>query len=111
MVLRVRQASWMKDDHGIWIEHGKPAITPQEVRDQQDMITQAKALYQQIKTKGTDLSVGPCLGTIGDYAIDIAHNPRIAVDNDPANQCAAYRNGTVNHFIELDVDGNIIRIV
>jgi hypothetical protein len=40
---------------------------------------------------------------------DIAHYPRLAIDDDPANQCAAYRDGTTHHFVELDPEGNLIR--
>jgi len=32
-------------------------------------------------------------------------------DNKIENQCGAYREGRVNHFIELDKDGNVIKIV
>jgi len=52
-----------------------------------------------------------CLGTIGDYAADIVHVPRNDEDNLAENQCEDYRRGKVNHFIELDKDGNIFRIV
>ena len=40
---------------------------------------------------------------------DVAHDPRQAVDDDPANQCAAYRSGEAHHFVELDPDGRFIR--
>jgi hypothetical protein len=58
-----------------------------------------------------DLSAGPCLSNnlIPDWVADIAHNPRQAVDDLPANQCSAYREGQAHHFVELDLDGNLIR--
>ncbi len=51
---------------------------------------------------------GPCLSQNLDnsgYAVDIAHQPRKTVDNNPANQCAA-----PEKFIELDTNCNVIRI-
>jgi len=51
------------------------------------------------------------LGVVGNYAVDIVHVPRSEEDNLIENQCEAYRNGEVNHFIELDKDGEIIRII
>jgi hypothetical protein len=44
-----------------------------------------------------------------DWVADIAHRPRQAVDEDPANQCEAIRSGDAHHFVELDPDGNLIR--
>jgi hypothetical protein len=40
---------------------------------------------------------------------DIAHEPRQPVDDEPANQCARFRNGEAHHFVELDPDGALIR--
>ena len=33
---------------------------------------------------------------------DVARDPRQDVDDEPANQCAAYREGGADHFVELD---------
>ncbi len=52
-----------------------------------------------------------CLGTCGDYAVDIVHVPRTEGDNLIENQCEDYKTGKVNHFIELDKNGEIVRIV
>jgi len=60
---------------------------------------------------------GPCLSddnagwTIDDWVCDVAHSPRQAVDNEPANQCQAYREGRASHFVELDPQCNLIRAV
>ena len=51
-----------------------------------------------------------CLGVVGGYAVDIVHVPRTEEDNLPENQCEDYREGRVSKFIELDKDGNVIRI-
>jgi hypothetical protein len=62
---------------------------------------------------GADLSNGPCLGNPmqqnPDWACDIAHNPRAAVDDIAANQCSAF-SGEAKHFVELDSQCNLIKI-
>ncbi|MBI5405049.1 MAG: hypothetical protein HY976_02385 [Candidatus Kerfeldbacteria bacterium] len=74
-------------------------------------VAQAKALYIAEEAKGRDFSNGPCLSNnlIGDWVADIAHNPRTSIDDRPENQCSAYRDGTAKHFVELDLDGQLIR--
>jgi hypothetical protein len=44
-----------------------------------------------------------------DWAVDVAHDPRQAVDDEPANQCQSYRAGRTHHFVELATDGQLIR--
>jgi hypothetical protein len=73
-------------------------------------IALAKQAYARAKAKGVDMSRGPCLGVIKPgWVADVAHQPRRDVDDDPANQCEAYRSGDADHFVELDPDGNYIR--
>ena len=76
----------------------------------QQAIECALQLYKEEKNKGVDIS-SQCLGVWGDYAVDIVHVPRSSEDNLIENQCQDYRNGKVHHFIELDKNGNIVRIV
>jgi hypothetical protein len=76
-------------------------------------IAAAEVAYADAKAAGTDLSVGPCIANplpapLADWVADIAHDPRTDVDNDPANQCSAFRDGVAHHFVELDPDGNLI---
>jgi hypothetical protein len=60
-----------------------------------------------------DLSNGPCLSEslpgLSDWAVDIAHDPRQPVDDQPANQCQSFRDGETHHFVELTPDGQLIR--
>ena len=71
----------------------------------------ALELYRQADATGMNFS-SQCLGICGDFAVDIVHNPRDdAIDNLIENQCESFRNGEVNHFIELDQEGEIVRIV
>jgi hypothetical protein len=59
------------------------------------------------------MSKGPCLAEqlpgLPDWVVDVAHDPRQPVDDQPANQCARYRNGQAHHFVELDPGGKLIR--
>ncbi len=58
-----------------------------------------------------DLSKGPCLweNNVEDYVCDVAHSPRQDIDNDPSNQCTAYREGRASHFVEVDENCNLMR--
>jgi hypothetical protein len=76
-------------------------------------IDAATAAYEQAKADGVDLVAGPCIAErlpgLDDWVADIAHDPREEVDDDPANQCARYREGEASHFVELTPDGELIR--
>jgi hypothetical protein len=74
------------------------------------IVAKSKEAYADAKARGVDMSRGPCLGVVAeDWVADVAHDPRQDVDDDPANQCAAFRNGTAHHFVELDPNGELIR--
>ena len=70
-------------------------------------------VYATAEAKHIDLSAGPCLAErlpgLPDWVVDVAHDPRQAVDDQPVNQCARYRAGEAHHFVELDPDGELIR--
>lgn len=103
--------TWVKDSRGVYIKHGNPASTPEEVQNQQKQIETAQTLYTYTKSTNKDLSIGPCLGKADENTVvDIAHDPRQSIDDDPANQCPDFREGKALHFIELDPNGEIIRI-
>ena len=80
--------------------------------EQETVINQAKLLYKHTKEKGQDLSNGPCLSNalMPGWVLDIVHSPRQVIDDLPQNQCAAYIEGSAQHFVELDLDGNLIRV-
>jgi hypothetical protein len=75
---------------------------------------EALKLYNQKKAGGMEFN-SQCLGTIEidgiGYAVDIVHVPRTQEDNLSENQCEDYRNRKVSHFVELDKDGNVVRVV
>jgi len=76
----------------------------------EDILKNALNLYIQKKAQEIDMKDGPCLGLIAtDWVLDIAHNPRQAVDEKSENQCPEFISGQAHHFIELDPNGKLIR--
>jgi len=102
--------TWIKDSRGVYVKHGNPSLTPGYVLEQQYMINDSLVLYDEKKTQGMNFS-SQCIGTLDDYAVDIVHVPRVSDDDLPENQCSDYLEGKVHHFIELDENGEIVRIV
>lgn len=76
-------------------------------------MAEAKAAFGKAQASGEDLGAGPCIAEqlpgLPDWVADIAHDPRLPVDDEPANQCARYRSGEAHHFVELAPDGQLIR--
>lgn len=101
--------SWIKDSKGIYIKHGNPSIIPDYVKEQKDSINCANLLYNQKKIEGMEFN-SQCLGICRDFVVEIVHVPRSEEDNLIENQCGDFREGEVKHFIELDKDGNVVRI-
>lgn len=85
---------------------------PGQSYDQDTAVNQAQFLYSQRKQAGVDFSSGPCLSNsvISGWVVDIAHSPRLPIDDLPENQCTAYLQGSAKHFVELDPEGNVIRV-
>jgi len=105
--LRINEDSWIKNENGIWIKHGNPTETPDEVLKQQEVISCA---YDLFKNFSGEIS-SQCLGKCGDYSVNIVHSPRTDEDDKIKNQCEKYIQGKTNSFIELDQEGNIIGII
>lgn len=93
----------------LYLNSGGPKSTPRSEID--TAVNQAKFLYSQRKKADGDFSKGPCLSNalMFGWVADIAHNPRLPIDDLPENQCPAYLEGRAQHFVELDPDGNLIR--
>jgi hypothetical protein len=66
----------------------------------------------QLSSSLMDFTNGPCLddAIAPDWVCDMAHYPREAVDNDPANQCPSYGK-TAHHFVEVTEHCRLIRAV
>jgi hypothetical protein len=85
------------------------ALAARDTREQ--AVELAQQAFQQAQARGAPLARGPCLGIImPGWVSDIAHKPRQALDDQPENQCAAFRSGEAKHFVELDPQGNVIRL-
>jgi len=110
LYFRMNEDTWIRDEKGIYVKQGNPSTTPDYVLEQQRAIAQAQTFYSLAENGRVEFS-SQCLGSFGDYAFDIVHSPRIPEDNLQENQCEEYKNGLVHHFIELDKDGNIVRVV
>ena len=111
--LRGSEDTWIKNENGEYIEHGTPSEVPDYVAEQQTAIIEALQLYQEKKQQGMRFS-SQCLGVVGDnirYAVDIVHVPRNKEDDFIKNQCEDYLDGKIKNFIELDNEGNIVRII
>lgn len=74
-------------------------------------VAQAQYIYRQKSLSGEDFSNGSCLSNdlLFGWVVDIVHSPRVEIDDLPQNQCAAFLEGRAKHFVELDLDGNLVR--
>jgi hypothetical protein len=79
----------------------------------QRAVDEAQAAFRQAQASGLDLNTGPCISeslpSLPDWVADVAHDPRQPIDDQPANQCQRYRSGEAHHFVELNIDGRLIR--
>ncbi len=75
-------------------------------------VNTALMVYESQKKLKKDLSDGPCLSNdlLEDWVADLVHNPRIPEDDLAENQCAALLDGTSTHYVELDLEGNVVRV-
>lgn len=76
------------------------------------MVGRAQKLYKDRKALGIDFTTGPCLTNdlAQDWVADIAHNPRERSDNLAENQCPAFLEGRAKHYVELDIEGEVIKV-
>jgi hypothetical protein len=81
--------------------------------DRDKAVDGAQAAYRQFIATGQPTGQGPCISEslpgLSDWVVDLAHNPRLPLDDEPANQCQRYRNGDAHHFVELEPNGALIR--
>lgn len=86
----------------------KPGIWPEA----DAAVSLANDLYKSEKERGRDFSDGPCLSNsvYHGWVLDLVHNPRQPVDELPQNQCDSYKSGSAKHFVELDLEGNLVRV-
>jgi hypothetical protein len=82
--------------------------------DRDKAVTEAQDARDEAVAAGQDLTDGPCISEslpgLPDWVADVAHEPRTAVDDNPVNQCQRYRSGEAHHFVELQADGQVLRV-
>ena len=90
---------------------GLDKVGVKEAASEDLAVARCRELWQQKFSLCEDMSAGPCLSQeiVDDWACDVAHDPRQAVDDQAANQCQSFSNGEVSHFVELDQSGNLIK--
>ncbi len=108
-ILRSPEDSWIKNSSGVYVQHGNPAEKPFYVNEQEQAIACATRIYNDAVKAGIVFS-SQCLGSCGNYAVDIVHVPRTTEDSLKQNQCEEYLNGNDKNFIEMDKNGDIVRI-
>ncbi|MBI2601014.1 hypothetical protein HYW42_03610 [Candidatus Daviesbacteria bacterium] len=76
------------------------------------VINQAKHIYGLRKKEDTDFSQGPCLtnALMPGWVLDLVHSPRLEIDDLEENQCKSFLEGSATHFVELDLEGNLVRV-
>lgn len=109
-ILNGGEDAWIKNEKGIWIKHGHPVETPNEVIAQKQIINCSYILYQEEVARKTKFD-SQCLGICEEYAVDIVNVPKLPKDNLSENQCPSFMDyGTMN-FVELDERGKVVRVV
>ncbi len=96
----------------LWINTEKKQYQPGISEEFDRAVNQAQLVYRQAVKRGENLKSGPCLtnALLPGWVVDIVHEPRTPEDDLPGNQCKAYLEGSAEHFVELDIDGNVIRV-
>lgn len=92
---------------------GKVQLEQKKVADKTLATVKCQELCQQtISNDGQDFYKGPCLSNeiIPDWVCDVVNSPRQEVDNNPENQCSAFREGKAHHFVEVDGNCNLIKV-
>lgn len=86
--------------------------SPTESRDDIRAQTACVLICKLQLNKNADISAGPCLSNevIPDWVCDVAHKIRMPVDDRPENQCSAFGK-TASHFVEVDLNCDVIRVV
>ncbi len=89
----------------------RPAIDTGKISER-EVIAAAVDLYKKRAAGGMSMDNGPCLTNdlMPGWVVDIVHSPREPMDDLPQNQCPAYLEGRAKHFVELDTNGNLVRV-
>lgn len=95
------------------VKSNKPAVYKKGASATYDnAVYAAFTLYKRMAASGMDMSKGQCLTNdlMPGWVVDIVYSPREKEDDLPENQCQAYLEGRAEHFVELDSNGNLVRV-
>ncbi len=112
LIVAISGAILISNRKGSLYEQTQNTYKPGVVTEVDTAVRQAQLLYRQKKGQGLDFTDGPCLTNdlMPNWVADIVHNPRTKIDDLPQNQCQAYIEGRAKHFVELDTNGNLVRV-
>lgn len=95
-----------------------PSATPQKTVSELAKEACVSLCLQEKQKNLPNWNDGPCLGNpltgfegASGWVCDVAHSPRQEIDNNPANQCSAFRDGSASHFVEVDAECGLIKVV
>ena len=90
-------------------EQAEVEITPIQERPIEEIAIE-KCIELCLSQKD-NLDQGPCLSNeiVEDWVCDVAHSPRLSLDNQPENQCSAYKEKKAHHFVEVDPECGFIK--
>lgn len=97
----------------VWQLNRKDGVYRLGVNETHDRaVNTARTLLEQQKKLKVDLSDRPCLtnALMKDWVADLVHVPRVPEDDLPANKCASLEENKNVHLVELDLEGNVVRI-
>jgi hypothetical protein len=76
-------------------------------------VKEAREAFVNADLAPAELQRGPCVAErlpgLPNWVVDVAHDPRVAVDDLARNQCRRFRAGDASHFVELNPSGDVIR--
>jgi len=108
-LLRGDEDSWIKDSNGSFVKHGNPSAVSDKITMQENALRCAHELYSDFAFSKVKID-SQCLGTCFGYVVDFVHVPRNVSDDQKENQCSDYINNKVTNYIELDKNGDVVRV-
>jgi hypothetical protein len=97
----------------VWQFNRKDGIYRPGVNGTHDRaVNTSRTLLEQQKKLKVDLSDRPCItnALMKGWVADLVHVPRVPEDDLPENQCMAFVEDKSIHFVELDLEGNVVRV-
>lgn len=96
----------------LWFNTEKKQYQPGISEKDDQAVNQSQLLYREFIKTSPDISSGPCLtnALMPGWVVDLVHSPRQPIDDLEENQCKSFVEGRSEHFVELDLSGNVVRV-